>query len=591
MTTGMADAPRGMDSLSGLAARLAAVPLFAGMDGAAFEVVAAEVAWLSLPGGAVLYAEGEPPDALYVMLSGLLGIVRGPLSRRPDSFVDVRAGECVGEVGLFTGRPHTGTAIALRDSTLARIAKPVFTRLVALFPPLLLRLTTEIVEWADRPPDRRRAPAARRTVTLLPASPEPVAPLAHALKDALARAGRATILLDARDQGRVEEEYDAIELAHDVTIYCGDGEASNWSLLCLRRADQVLFVADGGAPARGPALAARLGALPWRRVGLILLQDGTRRLPPPSSAWLAAVPAQFHRHIRRDHAADLARLARDLTDTAVGLVLSGGGARAYGHIGVVQALQEHGIPFDFLGGTSMGAIIAGGLAHEWSLAELKERMLEAFVRSDPLSDITVPVLALTRGRKVSARLRRNFGSSHIEDLWRPFFTVSSNLTSGTMKIHRDGLLWRALRASVAIPGLLPPVIEAGAVLVDGAVINNLPAEAMTAESRGPVIGIDVSRREDFRPVTRGWLSRRFLGEDWAAPSIAATLLRAGTVGSEAETQSSRDYVDLLIEPPLEAIGVRDWKSFDRAVAEGYQHAMTTLAETDLTPFTAMPSAS
>jgi NTE family protein len=582
--TDIPEARSGLDSLGGLAARLAAVPLFAGMDGATLDAIAAEVEWFSLPGGVLLYAEGEPADGLFVVLSGLLGILGGPPSRDAENLIDVRVGESIGEVGLFTGRPHTSTVIALRDSTLARIPKPVFDRLVGRFPPVLLRLATEIAEWAFRPADRCRAPAGRRTLAFLAASAEPVADLARAVQQAMARTGRRTVLLDASAQGRIEEDYDTIELAHDVTLYCGDGTASNWSLLCLRRADLVLFIADGTASPRPPALARWLVAQPWRRVGLILMQDAERRLPPPAASWLDAIPVQFHRHIRRGSGADLARLVRDLTDRGVGLVLSGGGARAYGHLGVIAALREYGIPFDFLGGTSMGAIIAGGLAREWSLDEVKARMFEAFVRSDPLGDLTFPILALTRGHKVSTRLQYHFGSSRIEDLWRPYFTVSSNLTTGKLKIHDEGVLWRALRASIAIPGLLPPVIVADEVLVDGAVMNNMPAEPMAAMSRGPVIGVDVGRREIFRPVERGWLSRHLLGEDAAAPGIAALLLRAGTIASEAETQSSRQNVDLLIEPPLNNMGMRDWKSFDRAIDAGYRHTIELLGRTDLTGF-------
>jgi NTE family protein len=213
-------------------------------------------------------------------------------------------------------------------------------------------------------------------------------------------------------------------------------------------------------------------------------------------------------------------------------------------------------------------------------------MREAFVTSNPLGDVTLPFLALTRGTRVSARLRQNFGASRIEDLWRPFYVVSSNLTTGNVQVHREGRLWRALRASVAIPGLVPPVIEHGEILVDGAVMNNLPAEVMTAVSFGPVIGVDVGRREDFRPVRRGWLAGLVLGRDAQAPGMAAMLLRAGTIGSEVETQHSRKNVDLLIEPPLDQIGMRDWQSFNRTVEAGYRHTVQALQNIDLSMFRA-----
>ncbi|HEY5209942.1 MAG TPA: patatin-like phospholipase family protein [Stellaceae bacterium] len=571
-------------SMAGLAARLGSVRLFAALDEPTRIRIATELEWFSLPGGAVLYTEGETPDAFFVVLSGLLGIVSGPLSERSESFVDVRPGECVGHVGMLSDKPHSGTAIALRDSTLGRIAKPVFERLVALYPVFMLNLATELVEWTFRPPSRALLRNARRTAALLPVGGEPPSRLAMPLKAALEKMGRSVAVLDVADHGKLEDEYDAIEFAHDMTLYCGETSASSWTHLCLRRADRVLFVADATATPQRPEIWATIERLPWRRIVLVLMQEATRPLPAPAAPWLRAVPAQFHRHCRRDGQRDVARLARYLIDGAIGLVLSGGGARAYGHIGVVQALNEAGIEFDLLGGTSMGAIVAAGIAYGWSNDELRERMLEAFVRSNPLHDLTLPILALTKGRQVSSRLRQHFGISRIEDLWLPFFTVSSNLTTGKVQIHQNGLVWRALRASVAIPGLLPPSIENGEVLVDGAVMNNLPAEVMSAVSHGPVIGVDVGRREDFRPVKRGWLAHLLLGEDAEAPSIATLLLRAGTIASEAQTQISRENVDLLIEPALDQIGMRDWKSFDRAIEAGYRHAAQMLANTDLSIF-------
>jgi NTE family protein len=571
-------------SPSGLAARLGTMRLFAALDEATRAAIAAELEWFSLPGGSVLYAEGETPDAFYIVLSGLLGIVTGPLSERSESFVDVRAGECIGHVGLLSDKLHSGTAIALRDSTLGRIGKPVFDRLAARYPGFMLNLATELVGWTFRPPSRALLRTARRTVALLPVGHEPTERLALPVQEALEKMGRSVARLDAGDFGKLEDEYDAIEFAHDVTIYCGETAASPWTHLCLRRADRVLFVADGAAAPQRPEIWATIERLPWRRIVLVLMQDGSRGLPAPAAPWLRAVPAQFHRHCRRDRPDDIARLARYLIDSAVGLVLSGGGARAYGHIGVIQALHDAGIEFDLLGGTSMGAIIAAGMAYGWSNEELRERMIEAFVRSNPLRDLTLPFLALTKGHQVSARLRQNFGTSRIEDLWLPFFTVSSNLTTGQLQIHQNGPVWRALRASVAIPGLLPPLIEKDEVLVDGAVMNNLPSEVMAAVSHGPVIGVDVGRREDFRPVTRGWLAHRLLGEDAEAPGIANLLLRAGTIASEAQTQLSREHVDLLIEPALDQIGMRDWHAFERAIEAGYRHAVQTLENTDLSIF-------
>jgi NTE family protein len=259
-------------------------------------------------------------------------------------------------------------------------------------------------------------------------------------------------------------------------------------------------------------------------------------------------------------------------------VLAGGGARGFAHIGIIKALKEAGVPFDQLGGTSMGAIIAAGLASEWGLEEMRERMRAVFVDDNPLSDFTLPLIALVRGKKVSKRLREHFGEVCIEELALPYFAVSSDLTTGRIHIHRDGVLWRALRASVALPGILPPVTHHGHLLVDGGVMNNLPVDVMREQAggAGPIIACDITGEvdlqvQDSRYGERPWwwlIGQRMRGN----PSIISILMRSGTVGSEAQRRIVREQCDYLIEPPMPDIQLRDWKKFDQAIQEGYDTA-------------------
>ncbi len=194
-------------------------------------------------------------------------------------------------------------------------------------------------------------------------------------------------------------------------------------------------------------------------------------------------PASPHHHLRGP--ADYDRVVRLLTGRAVGLVLSGGGARGFAHLGVVRALREHGVPIDLVGGTSMGAILAAGVASEWSHEELVRRFKRCFVDTNPLSDYTLPLVSLVSGRKVSTLLRSELGDIDIEDLPLPYFCVSSNLTTGRMSVHQQGTLWRWLRASVAIPGVLPPVFQGGEVFVDGGAMNILACRRDACEGPRP----------------------------------------------------------------------------------------------------------
>jgi NTE family protein len=299
-----------------------------------------------------------------------------------------------------------------------------------------------------------------------------------------------------------------------------------------------------------------------------------------SDAWLGKDPSVRLFQVRRDDPDDLARMARVLVGQSVGLVLSGGGARAYAHIGVIKALRESGVPIDFVGGSSMGAIIAAGLAMGWDDDELTARICKAFVTSSPLSDVAFPIIAMTHGVKVHERMKEHFGDVQIADLWLPFFAISSDLTAGSYRIHRRGRLRDTLEASIALPGILPPFVQDGHVLVDGAVTKNFPSDIMRAMHMGPIVGVDVTHArgitgDDVKAPTSLW--RWLISGDWLrGPPIVSVLMRAATISTGRELQAGRDCTDVLITPDVAGVEIRNWKAFDPAVEAGYRAARAAL---------------
>jgi NTE family protein len=271
-------------------------------------------------------------------------------------------------------------------------------------------------------------------------------------------------------------------------------------------------------------------------------------------------------------------MARVYTGKSVGLALSGGGARAYAHVGVARALGELHVPIDFLAGTSMGAVVAAGLAMGWEDAELDRRIQAAFVASSPLSDIAFPLLAMTRGRLVDRRLETHFGETRISDLWRPFVCVSTDLTNGEPHVHRQGLLRQALRASLSLPGVLPPVVEDGHVLVDGALVRNLPVDLVREQHDGMTIGVDVAvsshglMPDELMLQPSGW--RWLTSGAWRkGPPIVSVLIRSATMPSLAAEAANRDVQALEIVPKVDGVGLQDWKAFAPAVEAGYRATM------------------
>ncbi|HVV27906.1 MAG TPA: patatin-like phospholipase family protein [Rhizomicrobium sp.] len=577
--------------------RLKSFPLLESVGDAALRNLLSEANWFALPGGMLLDREGDNRAALFLVVTGSLGVfVDGEQGQR-RMIAHVPAGETVGEMSLIApSSNHNAQLVALRDSELLRISPEGFETLIGRHPRVMMNLMQILVRRlkdANRGRDDRLRPKTFAIVPLQEGLDD--APIAHRLARALADMGSRAAVLDASAAEQTAEWFNTFEAAHDVVFYRGDAPNSPWTNLCLRQADRILLLARANrplplAPLDLPAFKERASGLPEL---LLLHPDGASAVLPDRFSTRSGLFSNHH-HLRAGHAGDIARVARFIAGRAVGLVLAGGGARGFAHIGIIQALREAGVPFDQLGGTSMGAIIAAGLAREWGLEEMRERMRAVFVDDNPLSDFTLPLIALVRGRKVSARLRQHFEEVSIEELPLPFFAVSSDLTTGRIHVHRDGPLWRALRASVALPGILPPVTHHGHLLVDGGVMNNLPVDVMREQTldAGPIVACDITGEinlqvQDERYGERPWwrlLSQRMRGQ----PSILSILMRSGTVGSEAQRRVVREQCDYLIEPPMPDIGLRDWKKFDAAIRQGYETARACI-ERDGVPLTQVMS--
>jgi NTE family protein len=538
---------------------------------------------LFIPGGQILFRENEVADTLYVVITGCLGVVIRDKDGRETLIARIAAGETVGEMGLLEGGVRSATVKALRDTELVKLDKASWERLLKRNPKWLLALFSLL---AKRLRDTTRASytsPAIRTVAVVPSGLDINHHcLAHNLRETLARHGLRAVLFDNSSAHYSNAVFDEAESTNDMVLYCGEPAATPWTKRCLRQADRILLVASPASPFAAP---------PW-------LTDEMRKLRTPIDLavlhdsrpnngldavenLLGHLPVDLICRVRIGNANDHARLARLLRGKATTLVLSAGGARGFAHLGVVRALREAGVPIDLIGGCSMGSIVGAAVAMEWDDAEIKERLHSAFVKANPINDYTIPFLSLIKGAKVAQRLEQHFGGIRIEDLWRPFFCVSTNLTAGELSVHRKGPLAEALLASISIPGLLPPVIIGRDVHVDGGVMNWLPVD-VTGARRGMIVAVDVASDPALISFEecRGSQFRQFLHCRRKFPPIVDLLLRAATVGSESLGKTARAHADILFKPPLESVDLLDWKACDRAIEVGYRHAVEKLEYLD-----------
>src|ERR1700686_4104342 len=471
---------------------LSSVPLLSALDEPSLAALDAELKWVRVPGGQILFRENDVADALYVVMSGCLGVSVSDGHGRDTLVSRIAAGETVGEMGILDGGLRSATVEALRDTELLRLDKSSCERLVDQYPRSMLSLVSLLVRRLRNTTRHADDQAQVRTVALVSTDHDADhRRVAHDLVNRLVADGQSALLLDCKSANRSTEWLSAAEADNDLVVYCAEPSNPDWTKLCLRQADRVLLGASSGAPFAMPTWLAEGGRDCRRPFDLVMLQQERRNTGRTVECWRARLPIDVVCQGRHGNPNDIARLLRLLRGTAVGLVLSAGGARGFAHLGVVRALREAHIPIDRIGGCSMGAIIGAAVAMEWDDAEIRERLRSAFVESSPINDYTLPFLSLVKGHKIARRLEEHFGSTFIEDLWRSFFCVSTNLSAGVLAVHRDGTLVRALRASVAIPGLLPPVMIDREAHVDGGVINWLPVDVMGSK-RGPAIAVDAA---------------------------------------------------------------------------------------------------
>lgn len=583
--------------------------IFGEFDPQMLEQVLPRFEWMELAGGQVLFRQGEQDDSLYFVVSGRLRATRAEDGDEPQVLGDVVRGETVGEMAFFTGEPRMATITAVRDTLLARIRGPVFRELLVAYPLISLNLTRLVIQRNQRGTQKRRGQEPI-TLSLLPATPGvDLRQAARQLADALGPRSVQVVTServdawlgepgasqtppgDAVRSARLVHKLEQVETDCQYLLFVADDGLTEWTRRCVRQCDKVLLLADARQdPTPGPIEQACLSA-PHQELRadtvLVLMHPEGTRAPSGTARWLAPRHLTGHLHVRPHRAGDWGRIARVVTGRAVGLVLSGGGARGFAHLGVMKALQEAGHGWDLVGGTSIGSVMAAFAGMDLPVDEAIARAREAF-RQNPTGDYNLlPVVSLISGR----RLRRIIDDGvhsvmgegcGIEDLWKTYFCVSSNYSEAREAVLTRGPLAKSIRASVAIPGALPPVVLDGDLHIDGGTFNNFPTDVMAGMGAARIIGVNLLREGgrkyamDELPDGRKLALDKLRGRRHRIPGIVPLLLNSSILYSYARQAESKRLVDLYFAPPVQGFGMLDWSKFDRIVSAGYEFASRQL---------------
>jgi NTE family protein len=548
--------------------------------------------------GTVLVRQGDPANELYIVLAGRFFVT---LDGRPGVIAEIGPGEPIGELAFFGSGTRTANVVAARDSDVLMLTRDAYAEVMRQAPSILAGILSSVASRlaavTPASPVLRSRPA--RTVAILPVGSS-ILPTSFMERLTRALAPRSVVVVsretlpavDANDEGAIGDFLVAVEKTADIVLFALDRDDEQTARRCLEVADDLLLVAPAQgahAPSVEPTqVELEASALFTAEHRTLVICRASSDIPiSGTERRLAGRALALHHHVALDSQADFDRLARFLTGSAVGLVLGGGGVFGCAHLGVAKAMKDAGIPIDFVGGTSVGAAMAAGLAAGLHPDEILDRTEETFLRNRAMRRITVPIYSILDHRAFDKALQRHYGDRRMEDLPLNSFAVSANLTNRRMHLHRGGLLWEAVRASTAIPGILPPFItKDGDVLVDGALVDNVPVNVMRDLKLGPNVVVLFQQAGDWR-VTRGYaelpsrgaLLRHLLlrRRSMDYPTLVSIIMRGMFLTSENIQRMSQPG-DLFVTPSMPMdVKLLDWRRGREIAAAAYLQMQKLLA--------------
>uniref|UniRef100_A0A7N6A205 lysophospholipase n=1 Tax=Anabas testudineus TaxID=64144 RepID=A0A7N6A205_ANATE len=593
--------------------------------------------WMAVEAGRALYRQDDQSDCTYIVLNGRLRSVIRKANGKKELVGEYGRGDLIGVVEALTRQPRATTVHAVRDTELVKLPEGTLNNIKRRYPQVVTRLIHllgqkilgNLQQGRGLPSMTTSAdvtnPASNlSTVAVLPVCDEvPINAFNLELSHALNAIGPTLLLtsdiirerlgasaLDSIHEYRLSGWLAQQEDINRIVLYQTDNSMTPWTQRCIRQADCILIVGLGDQePALGELeqmlentavralkqlvlLHREDGPGPSRTVEWLNMRSwcsGHLHLKCPRRVFSRRSPNVYEKVFEKtaDRHSDFSRLARVLTGNSIALVLGGGGARGCSHVGVIKAMEEAGIPIDIVGGTSIGSFIGALYAEERSAVRTKQRAREWSKAMNSVFktvlDLTYPITSMFSGSAFNTSIYKVFQDKQVEDLWLPYFNVTTDITASAMRVHQDGSLWRYVRASMTLSGYLPPLCDPkdGNLLMDGGYINNLPADIARNMGARTVIAIDVGSQDEtdlcnYGDCLSGWwlLWKRI--NPWAekvkVPDMAEIQSRLAYVSCvrQLELVKKSAYCE-YIRPPIDRFKTMDFGKFDEIYDVGFQH--------------------
>lgn len=586
------------------------VRIFSSLDENARKSLLAKFTRFELKQLEVLFYQGDLSEGLFLLVSGKLS-AELTIAGETRIVGHIDPGETVGESGALTGEPRSLTVKALKDSILLKLPAKEFVQLCKDHPGIMFSTIQPIITRSRNIIQMLSAEKTSKHIIIIPANnaisleilTEKFTGLAEHLHGIQIVSDYSHEFTDKNIESTlIKEKLQEItqnKKVHKI-IYILNSHDTPLAKFSFKKVDMIYIVGDSALP---PKLDRHiLDKIQSRRFHLksdpelIILHPNGRNLPHNTAAWLELTSFGLHHHVRLDNNKDLLRILRFIRGKAVGLVLSGGGTRGWAHLGAIKALLESKVPIDMIGGVSGGAIAGACYAISHTFEDAYEKFYKIVVESShsvSWRSLTWPTISIFNGKFFTHSLIKVFSDLHTEDLWLPYFCLSTNLATGNEAVHRSGRLWEKIRASGAIPGIVPPMLINQEIHLDGGLLNNLPVDVMRqfVGNKGKVIAIELNsfmpddHLYNFPPILTFMdilLNKLgFIGiKSYTFPRFVDTFLRGLFVGSMLKTKQNSLAANVFVSLDTRKFRLlhSNPKQADRLIEIGYQETLKQLQQ-------------
>jgi predicted acylesterase/phospholipase RssA/CRP-like cAMP-binding protein len=552
----------------------------------------------------LLFEQGEPSDSLYILEQGRLVAELTTASKKVRTIGMIEKGEIVGELGALSQQPRTLTIRAVNDSVLLKLSRQEFQLFCVEYPSISFRLIEEIISRSQATIKLLAEKKPYQHIAITPANREVNFDnfIKH-LQENITLQSNIILLghdstLKNKNESELTEIFDNAENEGKIIVFVLNLKNNENQPFKLNIFGKVYIVAEGESRQKisDETLHFLETLTVVSQIELILLHSDFLHRPADTLFWLKEGLFSLHHHLRHTDASDYQRLLRFMTGKAIGLVLSGGGNKGWVHLGVIQALQELNIPIDAIGGASIGAWVGAcyALTQSYDSAYRDfQTILDIIGNPFALSNFTLPIISLLSGSKPTEALNSVFADIQIEDLWIPFFCISSNLTTGHEVIHRIGSVLKNVRSSATIPGIVPPMLVDGFLFVDGGIINNLPVDCMRTVigHTGKTIAVSLSGHGEYKtnyefPSTLSFhqallIKFGFRKNQYRFPNFFETFFNSLLLGGSPREKINELAADVLINPDVQlykTISGSKLAIANKLMTIGYNEAMKKLRD-------------